>query len=32
MALIEVYFGQRNLAFELTTVILWIEILNMRDK
>ena len=28
MALVEVYGGQRSLAFELTTSILWLEILN----
>ena len=27
MALVEVYGGQRSLAFELTTAVLWMEIL-----
>ena len=30
MAWVEVYGGQRNLAFELTTAILWLEIHNKR--
>ena len=30
MAWIEVYGGQRSLAFELTTAILWLEIHNKR--
>ena len=30
MAWVEVYGGQRSLAFELTTAILWLEIHNKR--
>ena len=30
MAWVEVYGGQRSLAFELTTTILWLEIHNKR--